>query len=345
MVFPEGTDQRNFVIRDLAARTVFVMLYIGAVEGNDRWLRPNQVTRMTDLQAEAIDEESRREWTEESMRPSTGAIQGRWHAQDTREPIRDETLRNGLIRLGAAVLRPNIATTSSLPRYALERSFSGLFDPGLTGQDLNTAIEGWRQANLNPAALARVAAVGRTAASAQDQVLVHLPNGEVRSMAPGPSSILSKAVVEQFATQFLADPVVLLLSESGNRLVHDDHELLERIGLEIREDQNLPDTLLLDAGTDPPILVFVEVVATAGAVTESRRADLMRIAADAGFPEDRVTFVSAFVDRGDAVFRQEVGSLAWNSFAWSMSEPGNIVLMYGSRDEVQPTRLSDLMGN
>ena len=42
---------RNYVVREIAAKTVFVMLYIGAVEGAECWLRPDQVTRMTDAQA------------------------------------------------------------------------------------------------------------------------------------------------------------------------------------------------------------------------------------------------------------------------------------------------------
>jgi hypothetical protein len=32
-IFPEGTPNRNFVTREIAAKTIFVMLYIGAVEG------------------------------------------------------------------------------------------------------------------------------------------------------------------------------------------------------------------------------------------------------------------------------------------------------------------------
>ena len=50
-IFPDGTANRNYVIREIAAKTVFVMLYIGAVAGAERWLRPDQVTRMTDAQA------------------------------------------------------------------------------------------------------------------------------------------------------------------------------------------------------------------------------------------------------------------------------------------------------
>lgn len=97
-IFPEGTANRNYVTREIAAKTVFVMLYVGAIEGAECWLRPDQVTRMTDAQAASTDDDSRTAWLEESMQPSSDYIMGRWYAANTREPIRDETLREGLVR-------------------------------------------------------------------------------------------------------------------------------------------------------------------------------------------------------------------------------------------------------
>ena len=38
-IFPGGTANRNYVTREIAAKTVFVTLYIGAVEGAERWIR------------------------------------------------------------------------------------------------------------------------------------------------------------------------------------------------------------------------------------------------------------------------------------------------------------------
>jgi hypothetical protein len=45
-IFPEGTPQRNYCVREMAARTIFVMLYIGAVEGSGIWMSPKHVYRM-----------------------------------------------------------------------------------------------------------------------------------------------------------------------------------------------------------------------------------------------------------------------------------------------------------
>ena len=51
---------------------------------------------MTDAQAALVEDASREAWLEESIRPAAGHIEGRWYAANTCEPIRDETLREGL---------------------------------------------------------------------------------------------------------------------------------------------------------------------------------------------------------------------------------------------------------
>ena len=175
------------------------------------------------------------------------------------------------------------------------------------------------------------------------KVTVKFPNGETRNMEPGPSSVISKAVVEVFAPRFLEKPGVIWLSESGNRVVQRDDALARAIGLDIEPDRNLPDLILVDLGPREPVLVFVEVVATDGPVNEARKAALLALATNAGFREDQVAFVTAFVDRSETPFRKSVSVLAWRSFAWFMSEPEHIVMLHRGVD-AQHVRLADLMG-
>ena len=342
MIFPDGTANRNYVTREIAAKTVFVMLYIGAIESVWSWLRPDQVTRMTDTQATLVEDASREAWLKESMRPTSGNIEGRWYAANTREPIRDETLREGLVQMGAVKEREGLPTTSPRPRYALSEEFARLFDPRLTGKVLQAAIEEWQAANLTSGALARVAIMRRGAVAREGRVLVTFPNGETRHMEPGPSSVISKAVVEDFAPRFLQRPGVIWLSESRNQVVARDDRLARDIGLTIQPDRNLPDLILVDLGPAEPLMVFVEVVATAGPVNEARQTALMEIIVEAGFSEDHVAFVTAYADRDAAAFKGSVSELAWRSFAWFMSEPNHIVMLHRGTD-VEQVRLSDLM--
>jgi hypothetical protein len=39
-IFPGGVPERQFLVREATARTVFVALYVGAVEGAERWIAP-----------------------------------------------------------------------------------------------------------------------------------------------------------------------------------------------------------------------------------------------------------------------------------------------------------------
>jgi hypothetical protein len=78
--------------------------------------------------------------------------------------------------------------------------------------------------------------------------MVTFPNAETRKLAHGPSSVISKAVIEEFANRFLIRPGVLFLSESGNKVVKRDDELARSIGLRIPADRHLPDILLVDLG-------------------------------------------------------------------------------------------------
>ena len=243
-IFPEGSPNRSYVTRMLAASTVFVALYIGAIEGGGTFLGPKHIYRMTDEQAVKTADAERAAYATGVLRGGSHIDGARWYQDNTREPIRDETLREGLVAIGAVTERTDLATTSSKPRYALTQGFAELFDPSLNGEGLQVRITAWQSSSLNKGALARLAIVRRGGGASKYQVLVTFPNGETRSMKPGPSSIITKAVVEVFAPTFLGDPAVVFLSESGNKVVARDDELARSIGLAIQADKNLPDTIL-----------------------------------------------------------------------------------------------------
>lgn len=331
LIFPEGIEHRNYMVREMAAKTIFVMLYVDAVEGRDHWLRPDQVTKMTDGQAARTGDDERLAWAEQSLIPGgMKDISGRWYAQNTREPIRDETLRSGLILTGAVVERTGLPTTSAKPRYALNRDFAALFAEDLSENKLAKKVQEWQQAHLSRGALARIQILkqGAVATGEDGGIFVRFPNGETRTMVAGPSSVISKAVIEEFAIRFLETPGVVSLSESGNKVVARDDKLARSIGLNIQADRNLPDIILVDIGPKEPLLVFVEVVATDGAVTATRMEALLNIAVQAGFNTNQVAFVTAFSDRrGGGIYRKLSSELAWGSFAWFVSDPDKIVVL------------------
>lgn len=326
LIFPEGTPERDKCVRDAAAATVAAFLYIGAVEGTDIWLNPVHVVRLGDTRMlfEA-DAQSRAGYAKAPR--ATGE---RWYQDNSREQVRDEVIRQGLIPNGAVIERPGVPTTSSKPRYALAAPFAALFDPGLQGEALSRAAKEWADATLNPMALARIVSLRGSTDRDGAEILVRFPNGETRLLAPGPSSRIAQAVVELFTPRFLTDPVVLWLSESAAKVAARDEGWIKRLRLRITPDRTLPDIILLDRGRSAAelMLVFVEVVATDGPVTEQRARAFLEIAAEGGFDPSRVACITAFLDRDRAEVKKALPSLAWGSHAWFASEPDRLVRLH-----------------
>ncbi len=305
------------------------MIYSGAVEGSSRWLRPDQVTKMSDAQARKTDPIEREQWATRSG--TSGAmthVRNRWYAANTREPIRDETLRAGLVPVGAVVERPGLPTTSAKPRYALARDFVELLQKlAEAPSDPGANIAAWQTGHLTATALGRINLLrrGTVASPASDRIKVTFPNGEARLMLPGPSTVITKAIIEEFAVRFLREPGVIFLSESGDKVVARDDNLARSLGLRLDYGRNLPDVILADVHREFPKLVFVEVVATDGAINEHRKAALLQVATDAGMSAENVYFVTGFLDRGASTFRKLVSEIAWGTFVWFRSEPEKIL--------------------
>src|ERR1700733_7464667 len=188
--------------------------------------------------------------------------------------------------------------------------------------------------------IARTVLMRRGATTTGEGILVTFPNGETRRMAPGPSSVISKAVIEEFAKRYLINPAVLWVSESGAKVVARDDELAAHLKLKIAAHRNLPDIIPGDLGDGKEgvvLLVFIEVVASDGPVTPQRQEALLKIATDAGFPAKRVVFVTAYLDRSHPAFKKTISELAWRSFAWFAAEPEHLIVLQDGREETTRT--------
>ena len=62
----------------------------------------------------------------------------------------------------------------------------------------------------------------------------------------------------------------------------------------------------------------------------------------AGFKRSQIAFLTAYQDRESAGFKKTVAGLAWNSFAWFVSEPDKIVIFRNG--DRSAARLSHLVG-
>jgi BsuBI/PstI restriction endonuclease domain/BsuBI/PstI restriction endonuclease HTH domain len=340
IIFPEGTDRRQILTREMAAKTIFVLSYAGAIEGTGRWVRPDQITRMTDAQSARTDDAARFAWIRESLSGKGPPAEERWYAPNTREPIRDETLRASLQPVGAVVERAGMAKTSAVPRWALAADFAQLFSS--SEAEFPDLVQRWRERHLTPAARARIAVVQRgLVGGGAATVLVRFPNGATRRLSPGTSSIIAKAVIEEFAPRFLVKPGVLWVSETSRKDEAQDIELAEMVHLAINPNQLLPDIILVDLGPEATRFVFIEVVSTDGPMSEERRMRFVQIVEAGGHEGHNAAFVTAFLDRSSGVYRKLSSEFAWDSFVWFASEPDKLIAHLSSGEH--PRRLFELV--
>lgn len=327
VIFPAYVDNRTPLVSRIAGAAVFVFLYSGAVGGANK-IRPSTVLWMCDAVAARTAEAERQAWhlaatagkaALRRLLESWGVSHEPWYADNSREPLRDETLA-GWLRFGAVVRDVSQATTSPKPQWTLAPDFAELFQTELT-PPLIQAIERWQSDHLGPVGLAR-GLVARQLANSSDEVLVQLPHQLVRRLAPGASSQILKGVIEQVIPRLLLQPALLFISESRRPVDIVDDALLRDLALHLPADRLLPDALAFDA--DSGSFWFIEVVATDGPIDQERKDALLEWAGSQGLRPEDCRFLTAFASRIDPAFRRTVASLAWGTQVWFLDEPDNI---------------------
>lgn len=335
MLFPRSAFDTAFS-SPLAAWAVAAMIYVDAVvpasgelPADATWAKPTTVLWLSEDAFARDDRASRAAFSVPQARNNRAVVElyANWgiehaskYADTTREPLRDETWPKWHDE-GAARMRPGVATSSPIGRWALTDAFADLFDPALQGDDLADAIERFRDTYMTPGGRAKAHMAERRADLAHE-VAVTLPDGTVRHLAPGESSVILQGVVESWAPARLHDPVVLTISEPGDKVYTADAQTIARLGLSIDPATLLPDALLVDIGANPVEFWIVEVVATDGPIDEDRKRRLLRWAAQQRIPESACRFMTAFASRNAAPARKRLKDLAVGTYAWYADEPG-----------------------
>lgn len=323
-IFPEAFPDRRILVGTMATRVVYVFLYGDFIEGNDCYLRPSHVYFFTAEQAKKTSRGERAAWCRYAGKPGFRPPGKRWYADNSRESIRDDLMRNTMLRFGIAHKQSGVAVTSSKPIWYLDMSFAALFHPSLKGRYLEQAIAKWRESALNAGTLQRMALRASGIQKRTGDVFIEMPDGSRMRVSAGPSSNIAKDVIEQYAQRHLEAPAVLWLSASDKKAYSQFVELAATVGLQFDLNAELPDVILADM-THPVRFVFCEIVASDGAVTEARREALIQLIEQSRIPLSHVTFVTAYEDRDTAPFKKNFSQLAYNSYAWFRTAPDLLV--------------------
>lgn len=323
-IFPEGYPDRSILVGDIATRTVFVGLYGGFVTDAGRFFRPSTVIRFSHEQAVRCSDIDRMTWIGTCHAPGHKSLGQQWYADNTRETLRDDYIRNRAVPMGFIEKLEGVAPSSPAPIYSLAEPFAELFSPKLSGPALNTAIANWREEFLDPIALKRMRLVSSGIFGRDGDVFVTLPStGQTLRLPAGDTSIITRDVIETLAPKIMVRPVVVHLSMSDVKMRPELANNAESVGLTIDPKAELPDIVIADV---PPkskqlYLYFVEVVHSDGPITELRKKALMHIAKKAGIPESNVEMITAFNDRSAAPFKKRFSELAAGSCVWFRTEP------------------------
>lgn len=320
-----------------AGWAVLTMLYCdavvaanGALSGDENWARPSTLSWFSDAALAHDSDHERREWLAAALgstgRANVGALLKSWgepfipkYADNSRETVRDETLRAWKGE-GAIRERPGITTTSPKPRWALTDDFADLFDPALADEEFIRRVERFRDTRMTPGGKARAIASEQRSAQ-QHAVTVTLPNGTRRSLAPGETSLILKGVIEEWAPARLADPVVVSVSEPGDK-TYTDAPMTQSLGIVINPSTLLPDAIIADiAAPGETQFWIIEAVATDGEVSEERKAKLLAWAAEQRIPGHACRFLSAFSSRNAVPAKRRLKDIASGTYAWYADEP------------------------
>jgi hypothetical protein len=336
-IFPEEFPDRSILVGIMAARVVFVFLYGGFVEGQDRFMRPSYVYLFTEEQARKTSDEERLEWLSTAKRPGYRTPGKRWYADTSREPIRDDLMRNQLLRLGIMQKRPGYSTTASTPINYISAAFAALFTPNLSAESLAATIQAWRAKHLDQATQQRMILKAQGIDAKTGDLLIELPDGTRIRISAGPSSIIAKDLIEQFARRHLESPALLWLSASDKKSLPQFAELSASVGLKFDLNAELPDVIFADM-KQPIRFLFCEIVATDGPVTEARKQALLALVNESQIPQNAVEFLTAFEDREAAPFRKTFSQIAVDSLIWFRTEPDLLVVLSTSnRKSLEPS--------
>jgi hypothetical protein len=332
LVLPHQITGVTATANPAASAVAFVAMYVGAI-GEHAPIRPSTVTWMSDAVAAKRTEAERRAYYRAAMRGEKEVAsfcdeitveRGKiWYANNSREPVRDESI-DALINNGAVLnIRTDLSTNSPLARYTLDPEFAALLSPDLVGEQLEQAVEQWRSTHLSPTGRRR-AQLRRDPARNSKSVPVNLPGAGVRQLHPGASSWILKGVAEQFSAH-LREPNVLFISQPGEKVNMLDGQALKAMGLAVDQTTLLPDCIMADLDPERDEVWFVEAVFSGGEITNERKESLLAWAAAQGLSPEKCRFLNAFESRTHSEAKRALPMLADGSFAWFSDEPERLL--------------------
>jgi type II restriction enzyme len=155
-------------------------------------------------------------------------------------------------------------------------------------------------------------------------VPIKLNNGKVLLLSPGKHNKVQAAIVEEFASRFAKDSILLYVGDTENKDLHIEREKLEKIGIPITEHSKLPDVVFYDEKKN--WLYLIEAVTSHGPMSPKRVIELEAFLKNCTAAK---IYVSAFPDF--LAFKKHTNNIAWDTEVWIMAYPEHMIHFNGDR--------------
>ena len=155
-------------------------------------------------------------------------------------------------------------------------------------------------------------------------VPVMMPDGSRIELSPGIHNELQRLIVEQFASRFAQDSVVLYLGDTAKKRLVVDKELLEKLNIPEMHHDKLPDVVLYDEKRK--WIFLIEAASTHGPVSPKRHLELesaLRACSAARI------YVTAFMNF--AAFKKHAADIVWESEVWIAEFPDHLIHFNGEK--------------
>ena len=157
---------------------------------------------------------------------------------------------------------------------------------------------------------------------AQNRIMQRLPvtlaTGELISLGPGAHSKLIKEIIEDFASRFVPNGVLIYAGDTGEKWGYFDHGLLSSLSVNLDGHGKMPDVVLYYPSKE--WLLLVESVISHGPMDGKRHEELSRLFASS---TASLVYVTAFPSR--KLMKRYLGEIAWETEVWCADSPTHII--------------------
>lgn len=156
------------------------------------------------------------------------------------------------------------------------------------------------------------------------KIPIKLSNGYVFEFSPGAHNELQAAIINDFASIFAHNSVVVYIGDTADRDIYMDVKLLKKLDIQLAVHTKLPDVILYDKKMD--WLYLIEAVTSVGPMSPQRIIDLEKMLAKC---KSGKIYVTAFPDR--SVFRSHTADIAWETEVWIADNPTHMIHFNGDK--------------